>query len=594
MSTNPIEENSTPKTTGNLEELFRHHLGEEAAVPPRPMLWDQVDNSLLTRQNEVYRQRLTATRWVAAASLLLATLAGTGWWSMHDARLGGTDVAKVSPRTSTKAKAAVGTNAVTGNAGRLATGASRTFTAPAAAIASGNTPTQPAATNSALAHFGAASNNNYSANHSVANKHVASRHITNQHPIFPYAATRPTSFGSVSARNGLESNPANTLKNGLKNGLAASREPNTGVASANASGFASTAADHVANQARMAQAATAGIAETTSTAAGQGFATVATESAVAGGTAAPASATIGADMGGNTVSSAAAMAQTGASAKQLNLLATRLAALQLADPAALPNGLAKVPVPIEHTVPVDAHRWHYGASYTAGMFNPNVNFSRAGIAAEYNYNLALGAGSPALTEAAAAQYRQNLRPGLSQRIALLAMRHLTGHWSLSTGAEFSQATAQSATSLSFVGEQILDLSQDSTGPLHTTNFRYRMASIPIEIRYANPVKRGWSLYGRFGGVMSALLGVRSEVEGNPEATRTYSLFSAGTPYRRLLGSVRGGAGAQFRASTGKWALTLGPVAEFALTPLNAHPTQGFFSQSHAYSFGIEASIEFGR
>ena len=121
-----------------------------------------------------------------------------------------------------------------------------------------------------------------------------------------------------------------------------------------------------------------------------------------------------------------------------------------------------------------------------------------------------------------------------------------------------------------------------------------MASIPIEIRYANPVKRGWSLYGRFGGVMSALLGVRSEVEGNPEATRTYSLFSAGTPYRRLLGSVRGGAGAQFRASTGKWALTLGPVAEFALTPLNAHPAQSLFSQSRSYSFGIEAGIEFGR
>ena len=89
MSINPIDENATPNHTGSLEELFRHHLGEEAAAPVRPMLWDQIDNSLLIRQNELYRRRLTATRWVAAASLLLATLAGTGWWARRDAAFGG-------------------------------------------------------------------------------------------------------------------------------------------------------------------------------------------------------------------------------------------------------------------------------------------------------------------------------------------------------------------------------------------------------------------------------------------------------------------------------------------------------------------------
>ena len=67
----------------------------------------------------------------------------------------------------------------------------------------------------------------------------------------------------------------------------------------------------------------------------------------------------------------------------------------------------------------------YGASYAAGVFNPNVNFSRAGIEPELRLQpAALGADSPALTEAAAAEYRNNLRPGLSQRIALLATRHL--------------------------------------------------------------------------------------------------------------------------------------------------------------------------
>src|SRR6476469_7547853 len=96
MSANPLENNSTPKTTGSLEELFRHHLGEEAAVPPRPMLWDQIDNSLLIRQNEQYRRRLVATRWVAAASLLLATLAGTGWWAGRTGLVGSPEMATVN------------------------------------------------------------------------------------------------------------------------------------------------------------------------------------------------------------------------------------------------------------------------------------------------------------------------------------------------------------------------------------------------------------------------------------------------------------------------------------------------------------------
>ena len=90
MSTNPIDKKSTPNPTGSLEDLFRHHLDEEATVPPRPMLWDQIDNSLLIRQNETYRRRLAATRWVAAASLLLATLAGTGWWASRYASSDGT------------------------------------------------------------------------------------------------------------------------------------------------------------------------------------------------------------------------------------------------------------------------------------------------------------------------------------------------------------------------------------------------------------------------------------------------------------------------------------------------------------------------
>ena len=146
-----------------------------------------------------------------------------------------------------------------------------------------------------------------------------------------------------------------------------------------------------------------------------------------------------------------------------------------------------------------------------------------------------------------------------------------------------------------MGEQLLDLGQaPGSRPMQPTHFRYRTAGIPLELTYSNPTKRGWSLYGRIGGVVSALLGVRSEAEGSPEATRTYSLTSDGTPYRRVLGDVRGGLGTQFRPGTGNWSFTLGPVAEVGLVSLNAHPVQNLLHQPRAYSFGMEAGVEFGR
>ena len=292
---------------------------------------------------------------------------------------------------------------------------------------------------------------------------------------------------------------------------------------------------------------------------------------------------------------AAAPTTSALAVEPVGALAARATSLALADAELLPTGLVSASVPNEAAAAIDAHRWHYSTSYMAGVFNPNINFSRTGIepANDYDRSAAFGANSQALTESAATEYRNNLRPGLSQRLAVLATRHLKGHWSLSTGIELSQATAKSASASAFVGEQLFDLGQ-SARPLQTTNFRYRLASVPAELRYSNPVKRGWSLYGRLGGVVSALLGVRSEVTGNPEATRTYSIASAGTPYRRVLASVRGGAGAQFRAGTGKWALSAGPVVDLGLVSLNAHPAQSYLAQSHPYTIGVEAAIEFGR
>lgn len=547
MSANPIDKNSTPKTTGNLEELFRHHLGEEAAVPPRPMLWDQIDNSLLIRQNETYRRRLAATRWVAAASLLLATLAGAGWWATREARFGGDAAATATrPTAPTVGASAASLGKETGAGDQWQD--VRRQPAPATVAA-----------DAAL-----------SGNHMAATRADAASQ---------YAAN---SMAAAAQNDGYE--PATP-----RNELAATR-----LAAAPAGvGSASAAANLVAAGGPRSAALMAGPAQTSANGGvgspvaartiGRGLAASGAAAATtAGAVAAAAPATVGA-------SSAAALEPAG-------LLAARAASMLPTDLAALPNGLAPVALPAEAdlvTVPA-ARKWHYSASYTAGTFNPNINFSRAGIAPEYDYNPALGPDSPALTEAAAAQYRRNLRPGLSQRLALLATRHLGGHWSLTTGAELGQARATSAAPAAFVGEQLLDLGPVPAGPLRTSNFRYRTASVPVAVRYANPAKRGWSLYGHFGGVVSALLGARSEVDGSPEATRTYSLISASTPYRRVLGSVRGGAGARFCPAASNWALTLGPVAELGLVPLNAHPAQNFMAQSRPYSFGVEAGVEFGR
>jgi hypothetical protein len=264
----------------------------------------------------------------------------------------------------------------------------------------------------------------------------------------------------------------------------------------------------------------------------------------------------------------------------------------------LPAGLAAAALPAEAAVATVApdKRWKFGASYAVGVFQPNINFSREGARAEHAYNTspAFGENTVALTETAAAQYRRNLQGGLSQRLTALAAVRLSPRWSLATGLDLSQNEATSATAVGFTGEQLIDLSQDLNGPLHTTRFRYRAAGIPVEMRYATPLNKGWSAYARMGAVVSALLGARADVDGVPEATRTYSMGSAGTPYRRVLANVRGGAGAQYRPAAGNWTLSVGPVAETGVLTMNVHPAQDFLSQGRAYSVGLEAGMEFGR
>ena len=569
MSTNPIDKNATPNPTGNLEELFRHHLGEEAAVPPRPLLWDQIDNSLLLRQNELYRRRLTATRWVAAASLLLATLAGTGWWARRDLV---SDPRAVATGRPAAMRPAVGGSKV------ASTSASRTAVAATTAAPTGPTAKPATATGEA-----------YSATAASAVTAAVGRAATR---TLPNQLMRRGNNALANSTSGTLASTSSTRRlTGFERSHFGTAEP--AVAGASAGALTQSAVS--AGQAGRSSGAELSPVNKLTTA---GAAGGAGDTGIAATTASPvANGAVEANFGTavSTIAPDLATQTAFGPAGQVGMLAANEASLSLTDPAALPTGLSTLPLPEVELAATN--RWHYGASYTAGLFNPNTNFSRAGIAPEYDYSQepAFGANSAALTEAAAAQYRENLRPGLSQRVALLATRHLKGRWSLTTGAEFGQATARSASSTAFVGEQLFDLGQQpDQQPLRTISFRYRTAGIPVEVRYGNPVKRGWSLYGRLGGVVTALLGVRSEVAGDPEATRTYSITSAGTPYRRLLGSARGALGVQFRPASASWALTLAPTAEFSLMSLNAHSNQPFLHQSRAYGLGMEVGMEFGK
>ena len=270
--------------------------------------------------------------------------------------------------------------------------------------------------------------------------------------------------------------------------------------------------------------------------------------------------------------------------------------MQVPAAQGLPTGLGTVAV-VAAPVPAPLPKWQFGASYAVAAFNPNINFSRTN-SADYAYNLspALGDNTVALSEAAAAEYRQHLQAGLGQRLTLKAARRLgNGRLTLATGLELAQNQARSATSGSYVGEQVPDLGQPSfSNELRGTTFRYRTAGVPVELSYANPIRRGWSAYGRVGAAVSALFNVRAEVEGIAEAGRTYSLASAGGAYRKVVATVRGGAGVQFRPLAGSYTLSLGPVAEAGLLSLNAHPSEDFLQQNRPYSLGVEAGVAFGK
>jgi len=528
--------------TGSLEDLFRQHLAE-AEVPVRPMLWEQIDNSLLIEQNALYRRRLTITRWVAAASLALASLAGGGWWAAQQATNNTVGVA-ATRTVSTNSQDDAGHRGSTATATSVAANADASAALQATEVQGGVISHPTVRMPSTLVSKRAEAN---------AHNQVATRQGRTYATPRAIASNNPT---GTRWRRG-----ASTSTTAVKAALSAA----TAGPSATVSGLAGRQSANAAwadNGSHLLNNST-----------NQRFGNLASGNLAAGNEA------------GNYPADAA-----------FTSLNSRLTFLQLAAIKALPSDLTTLPV-TPAALPLPLPKWQFGASYAVSAFNPNINFSREG-STDYIYNLsaALGDNSSALSEAAAAEYRQHLQAGTGQRLALHATRRLgKGRWNLTTGVEVAQADARSATSVSYVGEQLYDLGQTTgNSKLRDTQFRYRTAGVPVELTYSNPIKRGWSTYGRVGAAVSALFNVRAEVAGVPEASRTYSLQSAGGTYRKVLVNVRGAAGIQFRPTTGSYTLSLGPVAEAGLLSLNAHPAEDFLHQNRAYSLGIEAGVAFGK
>jgi hypothetical protein len=543
---------STPPK-GSLEDLFRFHLleSEAAAVAPRPQVWEQVDNSLLLAQNEKYRRRLAAYRWAVAASLLLASLAGGGWWQSQ----------RQAPATATLAQA------TTQPGGQPGLATARRAVAPAP-LPSG---TQASASASLIVAATNASSS-LSTLHSSAIDPTATL-LASAH--FSSASQRHwgTQAGklTVQTRGGSPAHgrqvPGSYLQTGDE--LAAG----TGHQGRRSQRQFTVGSPSVASANQFNDLA--GATLTTPKQPGDQQLAEADAQLLA-----PASATL-----------AAASPEATAEAT----LATRLASLTSAA-TSLPTNLAAVAVAPGPPLEI-ARRWQYGASYSASAYNPNIEWAKSPVVAS---SASIGTTPPlaSFTRSVAAEYRDNLHAGLGQRLSLWATRRLgNGRWGLRTGIELAQNTATSASSVAFVGEPVADLSYLSAGyapQMQRTSYRYRSVSVPAELRYSNPLKTGFSFYGRIGAMLTALLNVRSEVEGTPEATRTYSLTSAGTPYRRVAAGLRGGAGMQYRPAGHQWSLNFGPVAEMGILSLNADPSQDFWSQQRPYSFGLEAGMEIGR
>ncbi|GGE98142.1 hypothetical protein [Hymenobacter cavernae] len=527
---------SADQPKGDLEHLFRQKFAD-AEVMPRRNVWEQIDHELLVQQNETYRRRLGQHRWLAAACLLL--LMAAGLWMLkpgfrHEAA------------TPSVAQQAASSETGQGNSATAATA------------------------DAALA-----------------------------------AQVRPDAVSATAA----PANQALAISAGATSPVAADADEPRFDAPANlADESAALAFSSGANRFYS------GSVDLGSRAQAPAFARHAALGGYTSGFRADEPAQSHSLLPELLLSRMASLlgAASGSSAPQQLPLDT----LHKATLPAGPPMLALQDVEPEPKPRSAGRLWRLSASVAAAAYNPNINFSRSGnisnglaySAGPMDFQNVKNASQAALYEQAATEYRQHLesRPGLRGKLGIA--RPLGKRWELATGVEVAQlaavsqfnvvTAAYSRSANAFTGsnaaysQSLTSNANSFQGGTTATRYRYTSAGVPVSVRYGSP-KNGLSLYASLGAAVNVLLGSRVEVAGASEATRTYSVSSSDSPYRKVLASLRGGAGARYRAPDGQWSVLVGPEAELGLTTLNADPAQRFLKRSRPYSVGLATSVEFG-
>ncbi|QJX46198.1 hypothetical protein HMJ29_04295 [Hymenobacter taeanensis] len=501
----------------------------EAEIQPRTNLWEQLDHELVVQQNDSFRRRLVVHRWVAAACLLLAL--GFGSW----AALWQLNKGNAGPVAATGTRGAG--NSRTGLEAGAATDAQSGNNSSATELA--NDGTQPGAGADAA--------------------DLLAMGPLGQSGVYG-AATGAGAGNLYSGAAAASAAREQAYELGQLNSYAAANRP--------------------AAYGRSGGTAEGGI--------NYGFAS---------------QGQYGAATSSDNLMGLSYLTSRLRSSLGLGLPDTLKPSL-LAQPMPAAAQLAAVTPPAseEHQAPKLWHRLRVGGTYAASAFNPNINFSQ--VDGRVNADAVTLALNSYYREDAETEYRRNLRAGLAQRVALTVDYAITKKWSVGSGVELADQRATSATSYGFIdGKQVrssdvvLFSSASRAYPTvpqeaRTTSYRYRSASVPVTVRYGSS-RPGASLYAKVGAAVNVLLSTHSELDGSPGVARTYTLASQDSPYRKVMTTVRGGAGVRYQPATAKWSMAVGPVAEAGLTTLNAHPNQATLHQSRPYSIGLEASVEFG-
>lgn len=521
-----------PRPTGDLEHLFRQTFAE-AEIQPRTSLWEQLDHELVVQQNDTYRKRLVVHRWVAAACLLLALGFG-GWAALRQLGKGPSAELAVATGSAGSRSTDFGatTQAETSAATRRGTSSSALGGLGQSAAATEESAGMLAA---ALGQSGASASAEATAPGSRYSHYSSADGYTAAgagNEVAYEGGRLGGSYTSAAAANGYSGS-----QHGINYGFASQGQYGAGTSSTDILSLAYL-------QARLRNSLGLGLPDTL---------------------------------------------------KPSLLARPNSAAAQLASVAA--------PTPEQpQTTPKLWHRLKLGGTYAASSYNPNINFSQAD--GRQNADAVTMALNRYYREDAETEYRSNLRPGLGQRLALTVDYALNKSLRLGSGIEVAEQRSTSATSYGFLdGQQPATSSSNlfraapsnyAAAPqvARATSFRYRSVGVPVTLHYGS-TKAGASLYAKVGAAVNLLMSTHSELEGSPEATRTYTRSSSDLPYRKVMASLRGGAGVRYQPATATWSMAIGPVAEAGLTTLNANPNQATLHQSRPYSFGIEASVEFG-